>query len=74
MIVQSAGKMTVFCVAEDFGTEEEMFLGSPVPAKLLHRDLKCIRNCVDLLLDDIDYTDPVVERYFHSISPTSIKR
>lgn len=31
---------------------------------LLHRDLKCIRNCVDLLLDDIDYTEPVVERYF----------
>ena len=30
----------------------------------LHPDVKRIRNCVDLLLDDIDYTDPVVERYF----------
>lgn len=55
--------------AESFGTEgseaeEEMFLGILVPVKLLHRDLKCIRNCVDLLLDDINYTDPVVKRYF----------
>ena len=32
--------------------------------KLLHPDVIRIRNCVDLLLDDVDYTDPVVERYF----------
>ena len=34
----------------------------PVPARLVHHDLKGIRNCVDLLLDDMDNTNPVTER------------
>ena len=33
-----------------------------VPASLVHQDLMRIRNCVDLLLDDIDNTEPVVDR------------
>lgn len=41
---------------------EEMFLGRAVPAKLVHRDLYDIRNCVDLILDDLSNTDPVTER------------
>ncbi len=39
-----------------------MFLGHVAPACLVHRDLLRIRNCVDLLLDDIDNTEPVVDR------------
>jgi len=38
------------------------FLGHIVPAGLVHQDLMRIRNCVDLLLDDIDNTEPVVDR------------
>ena len=38
------------------------FLGHIFPACLVHRDLLRIRNCVDLLLDDIDNTEPVVDR------------
>ena len=45
---------------EDGGTDT--FLGRPVPARLVHHDLKGIRNCVDLILDDMDNTDPVTER------------
>ena len=38
------------------------FLGHIFPACLIHRDLLRIRNCVDLLLDDIDNTEPAVDR------------
>ncbi len=38
------------------------FLGHLAPACLVHKDLMRIRNCVDLLLDDIDRTEPVVDR------------
>ena len=47
-------------VGEDGGMEP--FGGRSVPARLIHRDIKRIRNCVDLLLDDMDNTDPVTER------------
>lgn len=40
----------------------DTFLDQPVPARLVHHDLKNIRNCVDLILDDLDNTDPVTER------------
>ena len=39
-----------------------VFLGHVVPAGLVHKDLMRIRNCEDLLLDDIDRTEPVVDR------------
>ncbi|MDE6591225.1 MAG: hypothetical protein K2K53_12965, partial [Oscillospiraceae bacterium] len=38
------------------------FLGHVFPACLVHRDLLRIRNCVDLLLDDIDNTGPITDR------------
>lgn len=41
---------------------EVTFLGRTVPAHVVHHELLRIRNCVDLLLDDITYTDPVTER------------
>ena len=40
----------------------DTFLGQPVPARLVHHGLKGIRNCVDLLLDDMENTDSVTER------------
>ena len=40
----------------------EPFGGRSVPARLIHCDLKRIRNCVDLILDDMDNTDPVTEQ------------
>lgn len=39
-----------------------LFLGHAVPACLVHQDLMRIRNCLDLLLDGIDNTGPVVNR------------
>ena len=41
---------------------EETFLGRAVPAKLVHHELFDIRNCVDLILDDLGNTDPVIDR------------
>ena len=38
------------------------FLGHVFPACLVHRDLARIRNCLDLLLDDIDNTGPITDR------------
>ena len=37
-------------------------MGYCAPAGLVHRDLKRIRNWVDLILDDIDRTGLVLER------------
>ncbi len=42
----------------------ELFCGQEVPAAWIHRDLRGVRDCVDLLLDDLDCTEPVIERYF----------
>lgn len=39
-----------------------LFLGYIAPACLVHQNVARIRNCVDLLLDDIDNTEPVVDR------------
>ncbi len=52
------------CRAESSKAEEERFLGGLVPGTLIHQDLWTIRNCVDLLLDDIDCAEPVIKRYF----------
>jgi len=49
-------------VSDDPADGPETFLGCPAPAFLIHRNLARIRNCVDLLLDDIDRAGPVVDR------------
>ena len=38
------------------------FLGRALPACLVHEDLKRLRNGIDLLLDDIDNTEPVLSQ------------
>jgi len=49
--------------ADAYTSDEPVpFFGHQVPACLVHRDLMRIRNCVDLLLDDTDRTEPVVDR------------
>ena len=40
--------------------EPRRFMGRVLPACLVHEDLKRLRNGVDLLLDDIDNTGPVL--------------
>lgn len=42
--------------------EPRWFLGHAVPACLVHEDLKRLRNGIDLLLDDIDNTEPVLSQ------------
>ena len=66
--LEEGRERAAFCAAERSEVGGEPFLGIPAPEELLHRDLKRIRNCVDLLLDDIDYTGPVVERYFAPVT------
>ena len=46
--------------AKEQGTA--IFLGRMVPAQAVHHELLRIRNCVDLILDDMSNTDPVTER------------
>ena len=41
----------------------EDFLGRSVPSYLVHRDLERIRNCLDLMLDDIANCGPVVNQF-----------
>ncbi|MCI9462055.1 MAG: hypothetical protein HFF93_09785 [Oscillibacter sp.] len=42
--------------------EPRRFMGRALPACLVHEDLKRLRNGVDLLLDDIDNTGPVLDQ------------
>ena len=46
--------------AKEQGTA--IFLGQTVPAQAVHQELPRIRNCVDLILDDMNNTNPVTER------------
>ena len=46
--------------AKEQGTA--IFLGQTVPAQAVHQELPRIRNCVDLILDDMNNTNLVTER------------
>lgn len=48
--------------AEGEGQNMAAFLDWKVPARAIHYELLHIRNCVDLILDDMSNTDPVTER------------
>ena len=39
-----------------------VFFGRVYPACLVHQDLNRIRNCLDLMLDDIDFAELVTEQ------------
>lgn len=74
VLLQDNGRFVMAWLRDDKGTAEyytadgdnsggeEPFLGQTVPAELVHHDLKRIRNCIDLLLEDMDNTDSVTER------------
>ena len=51
-----------YYTAETKEQESAVFLGRTVPAQAVHRELLRIRNCVDLILDDMNNTAPVTER------------
>lgn len=52
---------------------KDTFLGRTVPAYLVHQDLDRIRNCLDLMLDDIADCAPVVNQFaeFAAESPAN---
>lgn len=63
------GRFMMFWLQDDKQRADAYAADSPVrfrgrvfPACLVHQDLNRIRNGVDLLLDDIDNTEPVVDR------------
>ena len=52
---------------------KDTFLGRTVPAYLVHQDLKRIRNCLDLMLDDIANTAPVVNQFAQFAAESPLK-
>ena len=53
------GKRRALAYASD---EPRWFMGRALPACLVHEDPKRLRNGIDLLLDDIDSTEPVLSQ------------
>ena len=69
VLLRDQGKYMMFWLADGAGKalvygadEPQRFLGHALPAGLVHGDLKRLRNGVDLLLDDIDNTEPVLSQ------------
>ena len=60
--LQDDKERTEYYTAETKEQGITVFLGRTVPAQAVHRELLRIRNCADLILDDMDNTDPVTER------------
>ncbi|MDE7245932.1 MAG: hypothetical protein K2O18_18420, partial [Oscillospiraceae bacterium] len=60
--LQDRKRCAVFCTAD--GTGESLFNRHAVPAHLVHHDLKQIRSCLDLMLDDMTDPSPVTDRLF----------
>ena len=69
VLLQDRGKYMMFWLEDGnrralayASDEPRWFLGHAVPACLVHEDLKRLRNGIDLLLDDIDNTEPVLSQ------------
>lgn len=50
------------CALAYASDEPRWFGGHALPACIVHEDLKRLRNGIDLLLDDIDNTEPVLNQ------------
>ena len=50
------------CALAYASDEPRWFRGHALPACIVHEDLKRLRNGIDLLLDDIDNTEPVLNQ------------
>lgn len=69
VLLQDRGKYMMFWLEDGdrralayASDEPRWFLGRALPACLVHEDLKRLRNGIDLLLDDIDNTEPVLSQ------------
>ncbi|MDE6454492.1 MAG: hypothetical protein K2L38_00955, partial [Dysosmobacter sp.] len=69
VLLQDRGKYMMFWLEDGnrralacASDEPQWFLGHAIPACLVHEDLKRLRNGIDLLLDDIDNTEPVLRQ------------
>ncbi len=67
VLLQDQGKYMMFWLEDGdrralayASDEPRCFMGRALPACLVHEDLKRLRNGIDLLLDDIDNTEPVL--------------
>ena len=62
-LLSPAGDMERLKMALAYGADEpQWFMGHALPACLVHEDPKRLRNGIDLLLDDIDNTEPVLRQ------------
>ena len=69
VLLQDQGKYMMFWLEDGnrralayASDEPRWFMGRALPACLVHEDPKRLRNGIDLLLDDIDNTEPVLRR------------
>ena len=69
VVLQDRGKYMMFWLQDGnrrvlaYGADEpQWFMGHALPACLVHEDPKRLRNGIDLLLDDIDNTEPVLRQ------------
>ena len=67
VLLQEQGKYMMFWLQDGdqrawaYGSDEpRWFMGRALPGCLVHEDVKRLRNGIDLLLDDIDNTEPVL--------------
>ena len=69
VLLQDRGKYLLFWLQDGnrralaYASEEpRWFMGRALPACIVHEDPKRLRNGIDLLLDDVDNTEPVLSR------------
>ena len=69
VVLQEWGKYMMFWLQDGnrralayAADEPRWFMGHALPACLVHEDPKRLRNGIDLLLDDIDNTEPVLRQ------------
>ena len=69
VLLQDRGKYMMFWLQDGnrqalaYGADEpRWFMGHALPGCLVHEDSKRLRNGIDLLLDDIDNTEPVLRQ------------
>ena len=69
VLLQDRGKYLLFWLQDGnrralayASDEPRWFMGRALPACIVHEDPKRLRNGIDLLLDDVDNTEPVLSR------------
>ena len=62
ILLQDDRERAEYYTSEAKEQEMAIFQGRTVPAQAVHHELPRIRNCVDLILDDMNNTGSVTER------------